>query len=145
MNPIPIALRRAAPVLLALALAACASGGGTPGATPEELVKKRSAERWQFLIDRKPEQAWDYLSAGVRSTQSREAYAQEMKLRPVHWLTVEPLDAECVKARCDLRTRLEYEITIPGTGSGPTRAPAYVYERWIEVDGAWYFVPKEFQ
>lgn len=145
MNPIPIGKRHASAVLLALILAACASGGGGPGATPEEQVKQRSAERWQFLIDGKPEQAWEYLSEGVQSTQGREAYAQEMKLRPVHWLTVQPLEAECVKARCDLRTKLEYEITIPGTGSGPTRAPAYVYERWIEQDGRWVFVPKEFQ
>jgi hypothetical protein len=145
MNPIPFAMRRAVPVLLALALAACASGGGSPGATPEEQVKRRSAERWQFLIDGKPDQAWDYLSDGVKSTQDREVFAQEMKLRPVHWLTAEPLEAECVKARCDLRTKLEYEITIPGTNSGPTRAPAFVYERWIEQDGRWVFVPKEFQ
>lgn len=130
--------------LAAAFLAACASGGGTPGASPEEVVLKRAGERWQYLIDGQPERAWDYLSKGVQSTESRDAYARGMKERPVHWLAVEPLEAECEAARCDVRIKLEYEITIPGGGAGPTRAPAWIYERWILQGRAWVHVPKDF-
>ena len=140
----PIAPIRAIPVLLALLLAACASGGGTSSATSEEQVMKRAAERWQFLIDRKPELAWDYLSTGVQSTESREDYARGMKLRPVRWLAVEPLSAECEQSRCDVRIKIEYEITIPGGGTGPTRAPSWISERWILQGRSWVHVPKDF-
>ena len=140
----PIALFRAIPVLLALLLAACASGGASSGASPEETVMKRAAERWQFLIDRQPERAWDYLSAGVQSTQSRDDYARGMKTRPVRWLVVEPLGAECEQSRCDVSIKLEYEITIPGGGAGPTRAPSWISERWILQGRSWVHVPKEF-
>jgi hypothetical protein len=142
MNPI-VAIR-ATPLLLVLLLAACASGGGSSGATPEEQVMKRAGERWQYLIDGQPDRAWDYLSKGVQSTESRDAYARGMKERPVHWLAVEPLEAECEPARCDVRIKLEYEITIPGGGAGPTRAPAWIYERWILQGQAWVHVPKDF-
>jgi hypothetical protein len=140
----PIAPIRAIPASLALLLAACASAGGTSSATPEELVMKRAAERWQLLIDRQPELAWDYLSTGVQSTESRDDYARGMKLRPVHWLTVEPLSAECAQSRCDVSIKLEYEITIPGGGGGPTRAPSWISERWILQGRSWVHVPKEF-
>lgn len=135
---------RALSALLVLLLAACASGGGTSGATPEEQVMKRAAERWQLLIDRKPELAWDYLSAGVQSTESRDDYARDMKLRPVRWLTVEPIGAECAESRCDVSIKLEYEITIPGGGGGPTRAPSWISERWILQGRTWVHVPKDF-
>ncbi len=140
----PIAARRATLLLLVLLLAACASGGGSPGATPEEQVMQRAAERWQYLIDGKPERAWDYLSAGVQSTQSRDDYARGMKTRPVRWLVVEPLEADCEQSRCDVSIKLEYEITIPGGGAGPTRAPSWISERWILQGRTWVHVPKEF-
>ena len=135
---------RATPLLLLLLLAACASGGGTSGATPEAQVMKRAGERWQYLIDGQPERAWEYLSAGVRSTETRDDYARGMKARPVRWLAVEPATAECQQSRCDVSIKLEYEITIPGGGAGPTRAPSWISERWILQGRTWVHVPKEF-
>lgn len=135
---------RALATLLVLLLAACASGGGTTGATPEAQVKQRAAERWKLLIDKQPDKAWDYLSAGAQSAKAREAYAQEMLARPVHWLAAEPLEAQCTESRCDLRIRVDYEVKMPGIGGVMSEAPSYLYERWILQDGRWVHVPKEF-
>lgn len=129
---------------LALGLAACTGGAGSTTSTPDAKVMKRAAERWTFLIERQPEKAWEYLSRGVQSTQGREAYAIDMKSRPVRWLRVKPLDAECSAERCDVRLEVWYEVVIPGGGGDPVQAPAYIYERWIRQGSSWVHVPNEF-
>ena len=136
---------RALATLLVLLLAACASaGGGAGGATPQEQVMRRAAERWQYLIDKQPDKAWEYLSKGVRSAKPQAEYAVEMKARPVKWLSVEPLEADCEGDRCDVHIKLVYEVAIPGMASEPMQTPSYLDERWIRQDGRWVHVPKEY-
>ena len=48
-------------------------------------VEKRAVERWNYLVARQAEKAYDYLSPGTRETQTRESYAASMNNRPVKW------------------------------------------------------------
>ncbi len=129
---------------LALALAACAAGGGTrASAKPEDIVQQRAVARWQLLIDGKFAEAYAYLSPGFRSTKSREAYAGGMGGRPVRWLAVKPYDAQCEASRCTVTVTVDYEAVVPGALGTKVGAPAQIAETWILSDRNWYFVPDE--
>ena len=83
------------------------------------------------------------LSAGARSAKPREAYAKEMAERPVKWKTVELRDKQCASAEsCVVRLILTYVRDLPNTGR--VESPAPIEERWIAVDGVWYYLPPEF-
>src|SRR5688572_22783391 len=64
---------------LLLALAGCVDK-----ANPD-TIDTRAVERWNYLIAHQAEKAYDYLSPGFRSTQTREVYASSMNSRPVQW------------------------------------------------------------
>lgn len=140
---------------LPLTLAACASTGPGAGpavadapsksAGPEQILEQRAVERWKLLIGGKAAEAWDYLSPGYRSTVPRETYAANMKDRPVHWKAVrfDSVDCPADAGYCDVTVNVDYEFqsTLPGVGTLASTGP--VVERWIGVEGSWYFVPKE--
>src|SRR5512141_2345330 len=90
-------------VLLApLALAACGGAASvkapasdsasvkTPG--DDSALEKRAVERWNLLIAHKADKAYDFLSPGTRTTESREKYTADMNNRPVHWQSVAYID-----------------------------------------------------
>lgn len=152
-----IAMTKLAPLApaLALLLAACAGGGGTKTAGPAPDAPKaaaatgdveaRATQRWALLVGAKYAEAYDYLSPGYRATTPREQYATSLTGRPVKWLgaTVTGKDCPAGEAYCDVGVNVEYEVqsTLPGVGAIKSVGP--VQERWIEIDGSWYFVPKE--
>ena len=132
---------------LCLALAACASGGGArpAGTGKDDALQARAVERWNLLIAGKTAEAWEYLSAGVRSTKPKEQYASEMANRPVKWESVAFESKECAKPdACTVRLVVEYSVELPIANVGRVRSPAVIDERWIAVDGNWYHVPAEF-
>jgi len=78
----------------ALLLSGCMSGGGTKPqgsegkAEADSVLKTRAVERWDLLIARKADKAWDYLTPGYRETKPRQAYAEEMNGRGIRWSKV---------------------------------------------------------
>lgn len=139
-------LRRPALVALCVALAACASGGGSrPVATGKDALETRAVERWNLLIAGKTAEAYEYLSAGVRSTKSREQYATEMGNRPVKWESIAYQSKECAEPdACMVKLVLNYSVELPLVGVGRVHSPAVIVERWIALDKNWYHVPAEF-
>lgn len=130
-------LRLALAALLPLAvLAGCADK-----ANPDN-VDRRSVERWNYLISKQAEKAYDYLSPGFRQTQSREDYAATMNNRPVRWSGVKFNRKECDSDRCTVFIDVTYSILMPGAMSKPAVSTSTQSETWILVDGAWYFLPK---
>lgn len=112
--------------------------GCTNKANPDN-VDRRAVERWNFLIERKAEKAYDYLTPGVRATQSREAYAGAMNTRPLRWKSVKFNNKECEAERCKVLVEVAYSATLGGgtqAESSSTQA-----ETWILVDGEWFFLP----
>ena len=131
-------------LLIASFLSACAttSGGGAGKASAKGVAPEvRAIERWDLLIARKGELAYDYLSPGNRATEARETYAKTMNNRPVHWEKVTLYSKKCDKEdSCKIALQLDVSIPSGGTG-GMAPALGFVEEMWIRADdGAWYFL-----
>jgi hypothetical protein len=141
----------AVPLIAALLASACASqsprpeSSGTGEAAPAPVnreVERRALERWNLLVERKAEKAYDYLSPGYRKTLPREQYAREMNNRPVRWSKVLPYRQDCSKPDvCVLDLQVDYETKVPGVRQN-VASVGFVNETWIRVRGKWYLLPK---
>jgi len=138
----------------ALMLGACASQGTRPEAAataaaadaaqvaPEDQVKLRALKRWEHLVERRFDAAYELLSPGYRETQSKEAYVKTMKDRPVQWTGVFFQKATCEPAVCAVEIQVNAQFQMPVMRVGTVDALNVVTENWILSDGEWYLVPK---
>jgi hypothetical protein len=143
-NPVSLAL-------LCLLASGCTSAPiaekrpAEPGSSPARVLEQRAVARWNLLIAGKAAEAYDYLSPGYRALKTREQYALDLKDRPVRWKGASFGSVDCPPPGeyCDVIVEVDYELqsTLPGVGTLKSKGP--VTERWIEVDGVWYLVPKE--
>lgn len=117
-----------------------ALGGCVDKANPD-TVDTRSVERWNHLIAHQAEKAYDYLSPGFRTTQTREAYANSMNSRPVQWTGAKFKSKECDAERCKVHVDVTYSLSVPGIGGQAVGGTRTQTEVWLLVDGAWYFLP----
>jgi hypothetical protein len=142
-------MRAIAGLMLAALLTAvtgCATQGGVGSgkSNVRGAPEVRAQERWDHLIGGKPELAYTYLTPGARSTKPLEAYAADMKSRPVHWLSAKALGKECKSEdSCTVRVYVEYSAKLPLQVGGNVTAPAELEEQWIAVDGVWYYAPAD--
>lgn len=136
-----------------LTLAACAgqatrpvADSGQPAATstvaPEDQAKQRALRRWDLLIERRFEEAYDLLSPGYRQTLSKEAYVKTMKDRPVQWTRVIFNKATCEPGVCVVEIQVNAQFQMPVMRVGTVDALNMVSENWILSDGEWYLVPQ---
>ncbi len=120
-------------------LAGC--GTTTPTKPPSgETLQTRAIERWNFLIARKAENAYDYLSPGFRATKSREQYAKEMNGRGIKWQGVTFNSQDCEADTCTVRLFIDIEIDMAGS-VGHVKSSSPVVETWIKEGGSWYYLP----
>jgi hypothetical protein len=142
MNKIRLCLA----AVVAVLVTACATQPREAAAPAAEIpLEERAVQRWQFLIDRKPELAWDLLTPGVRSAKSREKYAEEMADRAVRWSSVAYRDKECDQPdSCTIRIDVDYRVVLPVTRVGEVTMASTVLERWLRLDGQWYHLPDEY-
>ena len=130
------ALRRravgAAALALVLGLGACATTGPQ---TPEDEVRARATGRWNALIAKDRERAYQYLAPTVRANLSFERF------REAHGDTlakaVRVREIECESATCTVRVALDAESFIPGTRG--TMLTTVHHETWVRQDGQWWF------
>ena len=130
------ALRRravgAAALALVLGLGACATTGPL---TPEDEVRARATGRWNALIAKDRERAYQYLAPTVRANLSFERF------REAHGDTlakaVRVREIECESATCTVRVALDAESFIPGTRG--TMLTTVHQETWVRQDGQWWF------
>jgi uncharacterized protein YchJ len=120
-----------------------ASNGGASVKSPnnDSVLEKRSIERWNLLIAHKAEKAYDYLSPGSRSTETRDKYAAEMNNRPVHWQSVTYVDSKCDDAdACTVQLQAAFAVNMSARMGHDVQSVTLVWERWIRVDGQWYYL-----
>jgi hypothetical protein len=130
-------------LLLPLTLAACGGGASVKAPANDAALEKRSVERWNLLIAHKAEKAYDYLSPGTRSTETREKYAADMNNRPVHWQSVTYVDRKCDDPdACTLQMQATYSVNMSARMGQDVQSATLVWERWIRVSGQWYFLPE---
>ena len=136
--------------LAVLTLAACGQRATRPEsatadvgskATPEEQVKRRAVQRWDLLIERDFDKAYDLLSPGYREVQTRENYVRTMKDRPVQWTSVFFQKATCEPDVCTVEIQVNAQFQMPVMRVETVDALNEVTENWILSDGEWYLVP----
>jgi len=135
-------------ICMGLSLAACTAGppAKTPGAgssTDRKLadLERRAVDRWQLLIDGKPDQAYEYLTPGFRTTVSQQEYARNAHIGTLKWQSASWRDAECSSAdACEARVLIGYSVRM--AGAGDVASVNLQKESWLKVDGEWYFLPK---
>lgn len=110
--------------------------------TDAEAVKVRALARWQSLIDGDYQVAYGYISPGMRSVTPFEYYRSKLEGGALHWKAVDIRSVECEDARCEVEIRRTdvYVGLIQAMVGQETISD--ISERWIEIDGQWWFVPK---
>jgi hypothetical protein len=143
-NPTMRPIQALLPALAAVLLAACGAAGPRPDSAAQTALERATA-RWEALIAGRAGEAWDMYTPGVRSTKSREVYVQEAAVKPVKYRRVAPISEECDADACTVTVEVEYDMRIPLTGAGTHRSTAYLEERWIRLDGGWFYLPDDFR
>lgn len=121
---------------------AAGAGDASPVSdSASKAVEERAIERWNLLIARKAEKAYDFLSPGFRATKKREEYASEMDNAPVQWEKVYPYSQKCDKPDvCVVNLQVDAQVKMPGVGK-EVPSVGFVTETWIRSRGKWYFLP----
>ena len=136
-------LVRLCTLLLPLALAACGGGAAVKPPANDTALEKRSIERWDLLIAHKAEKAYDYLTPGTRTTESREKYAADMNNRPVHWQSVTYIDRKCDDPdACTLQLQAAFSVNMSARMGQDVQSVTLLWERWIRANGQWYYLPE---
>jgi hypothetical protein len=155
-------LRLAASISVLL-LAACATTGPattgkvdavtTPSSAPDPAqLGTRAVARWEHLIARRGDKAWEYLSPGYRGTHPMEPYAKAMNNRPVQWTQAEVYvpeegegpSVECLQPRsCTIKMKISFKVKSNLMGVGTLDSWNVLKEHWIHVQDQWYLVPEE--
>lgn len=121
------------------ALFALAVLGLTACGTPEpQSVEERAQARWDHLLAREFEQAYQYYAPGFRETTPLVEFQADLFRRPIRWLAAEVLGSSCVEDVCRVSVEITYRV--PGA-TGPLRQltpTRTVEERWIRLDGVWW-------
>ncbi len=122
----------------ALLLGACASGGGVRSSA-KGAPEVRAIERWNLLIAKQADKAYDYMTPGKRATDPKADYTQRMNNRPVRWDKVTVTGKDCATEDSCV-VSLQLDITVP-IGGSMTPSLSFVRESWIrDADGTWYFL-----
>ncbi|MBS0486277.1 MAG: hypothetical protein JSS13_02960 [Proteobacteria bacterium] len=123
----------------ALALAGCA--GMAKKDEDASVIKTKAVQRWDYLVAKKADKAYDFLAPGYRKTITREQYAHNMNGRGTHWNKVRYVSQECTADTCTVRLSVDYSINLGGL-AGDTKSMAPVVETWLKADGVWYYLPQ---
>ncbi len=130
-------LRTIALFICLACLAGCVAGAKKDTTA---TIDTRSVERWSLLIGGKADKAYDFLSPGYRATKPRKEYAEEMNNRPVHWKEAKFIDKECHEDACNVRVWVSFTVRMRA-GAPETKSGDMLQEKWVNVSGAWYYVP----
>lgn len=111
------------------------------GSSDSDVVKQRAEQRWTYLIEKKAEKAYPYLSPGYRKTKTLEQYVGEKSSVALRWKRATTTNAECEEDVCTVFISLDYEVTLPNTGGKPIDTFAPLREKWVKAGKQWYFLP----
>lgn len=130
--------------LTVLGLAGCAATQSEPAAMPTRpdnmQVAKRAAERWQFLLAGKLDDAYSFLSPGKRSLLPLDQYRGEIKTGM--WRNAKVESVDCVASDiCKVTVLVSYEYR--GKLKEPIENTRPLNEIWRYQHGDWWFVQTE--
>jgi len=123
---------------LILGAAALLAACGDPR-PPEEIVAERAQARWDALISREFETAWDYYTPGFREHTDSRDYDVEMRGRAVVWTDAEVVSAECEEDRCEVSVQVAYRIPHAPAQLSGMESSRRINETWIGIDRQWWY------
>lgn len=106
---------------------------------PEDQVSRKAKERWQALIEQDFTKAYGYLSPAYRGAVSTEAYKGQFG-GLVEWKKAGINSVDCTDQACDVVVRLDYRYVRAGAEYEASRI---LDEKWIEVEGEWWYFQKK--
>ncbi len=104
---------------------------------PEEIVKKRSEERWQALVNGQFDKAYEYLAPSYRAVNSFERYRSNFG-NAASWQNAQVLSVACETDKCDVRLRIQLKLAVRGVDTVATA----LNETWLLEDGKWWLFQK---
>lgn len=124
---------------MAMLLAAC---GTFHPKTDQEIVAERSQQRMDALKKGDTEAAYAFMSPAYRESTDL-AHFQVSVGAGGRWLVESQVkNAECDEDTCTVLVDAKYRFQDKGAGpaSKPMIVPRENEERWIKVDGNWWFI-----
>ncbi len=116
-----------------------------PGFEPiDKRLEDRVEQRWKLLMAGKTDEAYEFLTAGVRSAIPRKQYSADMGSRPIRWMGAEALDGQCEATSCAVRVLMTYRFSMQSTGAKEMQSQSAITERWIKVGDEWHHLPEQF-
>lgn len=128
----------------ALATAAMVAGcqpGSEAGDDSVESLKARAEQRWNYLIEKKAEKAYEFLTPGYRKVKTVDQYVAEKTNVALKWKSAKASRADCEVDVCTVFVTLYYEVKLPNAGGQPIDSFAPMREKWMKVGKQWYFLP----
>ena len=105
-----------------------------------EKIGQRAVQRWENIINKKFDDAYEMLSPGYRQTHDKKQYAEVIGNRPVRWTKATYVGHECESADvCTIQLNIEFNMTMPSVGVVKSENP--VSEKWLRVENEWFFFP----
>ncbi len=123
-------------MLLMVLLTACAGTGKKATG-----IEQRAQARWDAVLSRDLDSAYQYFSPGYRSAHSRVDYEVALRMRRVAWTSAEVLESSCEADACTVSVNVGYRVAQPVPGIPKWESKSIVKERWVRTQGEWWYVP----
>jgi hypothetical protein len=118
--------------LVVAVLAGCA-GGPAREASPEEVVKQRSEQRWAAMVAGDLTKAYSYMSPASRESISPELFRNSIRVG--FWKAAQVDNVACEADACEVTVQVTY-VFRGSTVRSPLR------ETWVRSEGNWWHVFK---
>jgi len=107
-----------------------------------EKIGQRAVKRWENIINKKFDDAYEMLTPGYRQTHDKKQYAEVIGNRPVRWSKATYVGHECVSADvCTIRVNVTFNVLMPSVGT--VKSENIIEEKWIQVENEWFFFPAQ--
>ena len=107
-----------------------------------DALQQRVRERWQALVVRDFEKAWEYCSPNYRATFSKQLYAKKFSYA-VKWeltgVEIVNYDGDAAVASVVVRVMSEPTKQTSSASVALGAIPTTLRERWIFAEGQWWF------
>ena len=106
-----------------------------------EVVEERAQARWEAMVARDFQAAWEYYTPGYREQMTAAEFEGEMARRPVKWTAAEVFAVDCPEdePRCEVRVRVDYQAQAAVPGVGMLQSKSGVTEIWLQIGGEWWY------
>lgn len=142
-------IRILAIAFIAALLGACAAPGSkpashSPSGSPEATVERLSTERWNAMVEKRYMDGYNYYTPGYRSTTPADIFSVRLRSTNVRWDAAEFRSVKCLDAnRCTAEFNIDYTVLSPARGVDDVSGEQLIEEDWLNIDGQWYFSPRQ--